>query len=280
MELLESKDITFTYTEKQMQEAAKNENVGFIRVMIFLALTSIVIIMVGFILGPFLLNLGLIFSGITLFIVIIGISSFKANKATFQRLAGGVVCLKVKEDEMLIKEEYPNIKVESIVKFDNIAILNETDELLIIKTKTNRAYLLVKTSEIRALALKQRCLEQLPIYNGVKVDKTKLMSYMYDYHLKDEKIIRKVQATNCVSFYIFMLIIGVCIVLLSIPAFNFNPLVSLLGLPLIICGFILIHGFNKKLPTNEKLIGDLICLILFTISVFLVATIGLVNIIL
>ena len=218
--------------------------------------------LIGFVLllgGILLARIVVFFAGIMLvlscLLAIVTIINHHNNVIIKKRLLGGEVKLVLNEDNFEFSAQYEKQYVSSIVNYEEINILTETDDIFSISTKDNLVYLIDKESLGEdVLSFKDKVLNNANIYNGMRINKRELSDGVYEYFEEGSKQLSKLQARNKASnsllyvSLIFLLIVIVAVYL------NVDFYWMLTFVPIGISELIYLAKINKKLPKKEDYI--------------------------
>lgn len=239
--------------------------------------------LIGFVLllgGILLARIVVFFAGIMLvlscLLAIVTIINHHNNVIIKKRLLGGEVKLVLNEDNFEFSAQYEKQYVSSIVNYEEINILTETDDIFSISTKDNLVYLIDKESLGEdVLSFKDKVLNNANIYNGMRINKRELSDGVYEYFEEGSKQLSKLQARNKASnsllyvSLIFLLIVIVAVYL------NVDFYWMLTFVPIGISELIYLAKINKKLPKKGRLHTEKILTILLLVSSLFVGCVGL-----
>lgn len=239
--------------------------------------------LIGFVLllgGILLARIVVFFAGIMLvlscLLAIVTIINHHNNVIIKKRLLGGEVKLVLNEDNFEFSAQYEKQYVSSIVNYEEINILTETDDIFSISTKDNLVYLIDKESLGEdVLSFKDKVLNNANIYNGMRINKRELSDGVYEYFEEGSKQLSKLQARNKASNSLLYVSLTFLLIVIVAVYLNVDFYWMLTFVPIGIIELIYLARINKKLPKKGRLHTENILTILLLVSSLFVGCVGL-----
>ncbi len=268
--------ITFNYQEDKINKMITSEFRKYSILSFNSFLLSFVSLIMGLLFFRFFLFLSVLMMIIAIILALVTMINYYTTKIARKDLLTGYVKVTLYDDYLKMEEQYEKVYISSTIDYQDIKILNETDDMYSVTTKYNRMYLLDKEAlGEQGIAFKTKVLNNAIIYNDIKIKKSELEEGFYDYYPEGSQYISKIKARNKASNSLLYLVSTFMLTVMLGIHLKIDIFWILVFVPLEIIELIYLGQINKKLPKKGKLIMEKVFTILMLVYSLLIGCLGL-----